>query len=71
MIQLKPNYILQLATSRKSIRKFKNEPIEMEDIIYAINTAIQAPSGANTQPWRFIIMTNGEFKIKIRAISEE
>jgi len=68
---LKPNYILQLATSRKSIRKFRNEPIEMEDVAYAIKTAIQAPSGANTQPWRFIIITDEEVKNKIRAISEE
>lgn len=71
MIQLKPNYIHQLATSRKSIRKFKNEPIDIEDIIYAINTAIQAPSGANTQPWRFIIITDKEVKNEIRSICEE
>ncbi len=62
--------VLELARKRKSIRKYSTTPIPLEDILYAIETALQAPSGANRQPWRFIIIDDPDIKMEIRRIAE-
>ena len=47
---------LEAIAARRSIRKFKSDPIP-EDMLQKILTAgIQAPSGKNRQPWRFIVV---------------
>lgn len=62
--------ILELATSRRTVRKFSADPVSMDDILYALEVARQAPSGANEQPWRFIIVTDPGLKKRIRDASE-
>jgi nitroreductase len=63
--------ILKLAKNRKTARKFNDKRIKIEDIKLALKTALQAPSGANYQPWRFLIITNPDIKNKIRKASEK
>jgi F420 biosynthesis protein FbiB-like protein len=47
---------LEAIAARRSIRKFKPDPIP-EDVLRTILTAgIQAPSGKNRQPWKFIVV---------------
>lgn len=62
--------ILKLATSRKTARKFSSAPVPMEAVIGALEAARQAPSGANRQPWRFILVDDPELKGRIRRASE-
>lgn len=62
--------LLDLATERKTARKFKSTPIKDEDIEYILETARQAPSGSNKQPWRFITVKSPEIKKKIRKTAE-
>lgn len=45
---------LDLASSRRSIRKFMDTDVPQEDIEYFINAAVSAPSGCNSQCWRFV-----------------
>jgi len=63
--------VLKLALHRKSIRRYKSDKIDLSKILYAIKTALQAPSGANQQPWRFIIVEDPEVKAEIRKICED
>lgn len=63
--------ILETATNRKTTRIFKKTPVKEEDIKYIIETARQAPSGSNAQPWRYIIVTAPEQKKKIRKSAEK
>jgi len=42
--------------SRRSIRKFKNEPVPQEIVRQIVEAAILAPSGKNKQPWRFVVV---------------
>lgn len=63
--------ILDLAKSRKTSRIFKKEVLKQEDITYILETAIQAPSGSNAQPWRFIVVTDANQKLKIREAAEK
>jgi nitroreductase len=48
---------IRLLKARRSIRKFKNEPVPREVIERILNAAIEAPSGKNRQNWRFYILT--------------
>jgi len=51
--------------NRRSIRKFKAEPVP-EDILYELLDAARlAPSGSNAQPWRFKIVQDQKTKEKL------
>ncbi|MDG0814809.1 nitroreductase family protein [Bdellovibrio svalbardensis] len=47
----------QLLESRKSIRKFKTDPVPREVIERILNAGMHAPSGKNLQNWRFFVVT--------------
>lgn len=57
--------ILELIKSRRSIRRFKSEPIPKEDLMKILEAARWAPSAGNCQPWEFIIVTKEETKHKL------
>lgn len=44
--------------SRKSIRKFKPEPVPKKTLMRLLAAATQAPSARNIQPWQFIVVTD-------------
>jgi nitroreductase len=48
------NNFLDFASTRRSIRKFENRDIPDKDIEYFIRAAANAPSGGNSQCWKFI-----------------
>ena len=45
--------VLELASSRSSVRRFKRDSVQLSDIRYVLDVASRAPSGANRQPWGF------------------
>jgi nitroreductase len=61
----------ELLNRRRTVRDFSSEPVPLEIIELAIKTASTAPSGANMQPWRFVVVLDTEIKSKIRAAAEE
>ena len=65
------NGLLELAKKRRSIRKFKPEPIPDEYVDKIIEAARWAPSGANSQPWEFIAVKKQVLKDTIRQLIEE
>jgi iodotyrosine deiodinase len=60
----------QAMNERRTVRSFSSEPVPFELIETAIKTAIGAPSGANQQPWRFVVVSSPEVKRKIREAAE-
>lgn len=56
---------------RRSVRMFSNEAIPLEVVRTAIDAAAQAPSGANKQPWTFVLVTDPAVKKQIREAAEE
>ena len=56
--------------SRRSVRFFASEPVLFELIENAIRCASLAPSGANQQPWTFVVVKDPETKRKIREAAE-
>ncbi len=61
--------ILDLIKSRRSIRFFENKPVDKETIYRILEAGRWAPSGLNNQPWKFVIITNQEYKEKIGNLS--
>ena len=61
----------RLCSRRRSIREFSRSPVPLEVLRTIILTAASAPSGANRQPWHFVIVTDPELKKKIRVAAEE
>ncbi|MFN2453610.1 MAG: nitroreductase family protein [Pyrinomonadaceae bacterium] len=60
----------QLMQRRRTVRDFSPEPVPFNLIERAIATAATAPSGANMQPWRFIVVQDAEIKKQIREAAE-
>jgi nitroreductase len=56
---------------RRTIREFSNKPVPKEIIENCIRSAGTAPSGANMQPWHFVVISNPEIKRKIKIAAEE
>lgn len=50
---------------RRSIRKYKPDPIPDEYINALLDAARLAPSGSNAQPWRFKVVKDRESKLKL------
>ena len=61
---------LALMQTRRSIRHFSPDPVEPELIENAIRTAGSAPSGANQQPWTFVVVTSEQTKRALREAAE-
>lgn len=48
--------------SRRSVRRFTDQPVPKDIIERIIETATHAPNAHNRQPWRFIVLTSAEAK---------
>ncbi len=57
--------VMKAIMKRRSIRRFKKEPIPDELINKVMEAARLAPSGSNKQPWHFIIVRDAETKSKL------
>lgn len=62
--------ILELARRRRTARRFSPEPVDLGDVLSALEAACQSPSGANWQPWRFVIVTDPDARRRIREACE-
>lgn len=56
--------------ARRSIRDFAPTPVPPEVIEQAIRAAASAPSGANLQPWRFVVVRDPDRKRRLREAAE-
>ena len=57
-------------TTRRTVRHFSSEPVPFHLVETAIATAASAPSGANQQPWHFVVVQDPEIKRRIREAAE-
>lgn len=48
--------------NRRSIRKYKKDPVEDEKVIKCLEAARWAPSASNRQPWHFVVVTDQEMR---------
>jgi nitroreductase len=56
---------------RRTVRDFSDHPVPREIIEDCLRAAGTAPSGANLQPWHFVVVSDPEVKREIRTAAEE
>ena len=59
------NPVLDAIEKRRSVRSYTKKPVARDTIEQLIVAANQAPSAMNSQPWRFVIVEDGEFHKKL------
>ena len=62
-------FLARIAT-RRTVRDFSPEPVPFALVRNAVRAAALAPSGANRQPWRFVVVSDPEVKRAIRVAAE-
>ena len=70
MIQRSQLFLKEI-TTRRTVREFSSKPIPLEVVENCIKSAGTAPSGANKQPWTFVIVQDKKVKAKIRIAAEK
>ena len=55
---------------RRTVREFSDRPVPRDIIETALKAAGTAPSGANLQPWHFVVVSSSETRKKIREAAE-
>ena len=59
------------AARRRTVREYSDRPVPRAVIEECIRAAGTAPSGANHQPWHFVVVTDPEVKARIRVTAEQ
>ncbi|MCS7252556.1 MAG: nitroreductase family protein [Armatimonadota bacterium] len=60
-----PKDAIEAIMERRSIRKYKPEPIPREHLTTILEAGRQAPSAGNRQPWRFVVVRDHEVKRRL------
>jgi nitroreductase len=56
---------------RRTVRDFSDRPVPREVIVDCLRAAGTAPSGANMQPWHFVVVSDAAVKRRIREEAEK
>jgi len=62
--------VLDAIRTRRSIRKYRSEPIPEEKLRTILEAARLAPSAANRQPWRFIVVQDVDRKKALARVAD-
>jgi nitroreductase len=65
------NEVLNAIKNRRTIRKFKPDPIDKEKLQMILDAGRWAPSFSNLQPWKFIVIKDPDLKNKLDKASRE
>ena len=61
----------RLLTTQRAVRLFSEQPVDDTLLERAIRAATFAPSGGNSQPWRFIVIRDRDTKQQLGTIFDE
>ena len=61
----------EVVLKRRSIRKFREDPVSERVLLKILEAGRWAPSAGNCQPWRFIVVTDVEVKKRIAVMCTE
>ncbi|MBN2103273.1 nitroreductase family protein [bacterium] len=56
--------VLKAVLNRDSIRRYSDKPVDRETLLTCLEAARLAPSAENSQPWRFIVLTDSDIKTR-------
>ena len=58
-------------TTTRTIRRYTDEPVSDEQLATVMHLATRAPSGSNRQPFRFVVLRDGDNARQVRALLAE
>ena len=61
--------VFNLLKSRRSIRIYQEKPIPQDLLLQILEAGRWAPSGANFQPWHFIVVTDPETRKRVGEVA--
>ena len=70
MVKRAADFYAEMA-SRRTVRQFSERSVPRPVIENCLRAASTAPSGANMQPWKFVVVSDSELKKQIRKKAEE
>lgn len=62
--------MIEAIKSRRSVRKFTDEPVDRKLLMEVLEAGRWAPSGLNNQPWRFALITDKQVKAKVAPMTK-
>ncbi len=62
--------VFEAIQKRRSIRKFKPDPIPEEHLERVLEAARLAPSAGNRQPWRFVVVREKETRLRLAELAD-
>ena len=60
--------VMEAIASRRSVRKYTQEPVSDEQLRQILEAGRWAPSRGNSQPWKFIVMKNDQVRKDLAAV---
>lgn len=60
--------LMDAIKGRRSIRKYRDTPVREEDLLAVLEAARWAPSWANSQCWRFIVVRDAAVKAQLSEV---
>lgn len=60
-----------VVTTTRAVRRYSDEPIAEDDLAKMFFAATRAPSGSNSQPFRFLVLRSGPRALEARALLGE
>lgn len=70
VMRRRAHLFLERMRRRRTVRQFSSQPVPSQVVVDAVRTAGTAPSGANRQPWHFVVVQDLETKRRIRRAAE-
>lgn len=61
--------VSEVIKKRRSVRKYFDKPVEITKLEKVLESACLAPSGSNTQPWKFIVIKSKEKRKELAKAS--
>lgn len=62
------NHVIEAIMKRRSVRLYEPKPVSREILQILINAGNMAPTGANAQNWRFVVVEDKTFKQKLMSL---
>ena len=58
--------VMEAIYQRRSIRRYKDQPVPEETVREILGAAMMAPSAGNAQPWQFVVITDKQTLAKVK-----
>lgn len=60
--------VLEAIRTRRSIRKYKRDPVPEEELEKILDAGRWAPSASNSQPWNFIVLSDSKVRESVAQL---